>query len=89
MENMSNIEDHFPCDFPIKVFGLANETFETVVLTIIRKHAPDLSETAITTKQSKDGKYLSITITVNAKSKEHVDNIYLELTASEHVIMAL
>lgn len=89
MENTENLDDSFPCDFPIKVFGLANDTFEKAVLTIIHKHVPDLAENALRTRASKDGKYLSITITIHAKNREQVDNIYRELTASEVVIMAL
>lgn len=86
---MENIDDAFPCDFPIKVFGLANDTFEKTVLTIIHKHVPDLAENALRTRASKDGKYLSITVTIHAKNREQVDNIYRELTKSEVVIMAL
>jgi len=38
---------------------------------------------------SKTGKYTSITITITAHSKDQLDAIYLDLTACEHVTMAL
>jgi putative lipoic acid-binding regulatory protein len=79
----------FPCEFPIKAMGLADDNFEALVLSLVRKHAPDLSEAAVRSRDSKGGKYLSVTITVTATSKEQLDNIYLELTASERVMMAL
>jgi len=79
----------FPCDFPIKAMGLAEDNFETVVITLVRKHAPDLRDEAVRTADSKGGKYLSVTVTVRATSREQLDNIYRELTACEQVLMAL
>ena len=79
----------FPCDFPIKAMGLAVENFDSRVVGIIRKHVDDLHEGAITTRSSKGGKYLSVTVVVQATSKKQLDNIYMELTADEQVIMAL
>lgn len=79
----------FPCNFVIKVFGLASDEFEVAVITIIRNHVKDMREDALRTRTSKDGKYLALTITINAESKEQLDNIYRELTLSPHVLMAL
>ena len=79
----------FPCQFPIKVMGLAEENFDLLVVEIVRRHAPDLSEGAVKSRHSSAGKYISITVTVTAQSRQQLDNIYLELTAHEKVIMAL
>lgn len=79
----------FPCDFPIKVMGKTTPEFEALVLSIIRKHAPDLTEGAIELRSSQNGNYLSITVTVRAQSKAQLDTIYQELTASKLVLMAL
>lgn len=79
----------FPCNFPIKVMGKANLEFESKILTIIRKHSPDLGEGAIKIKRSKAGNYISITATIPAKSKQQIDDLYLELTAERTVIMVL
>lgn len=79
----------FPCSFPIKAMGLADAEFEARVIELVRKHAPDLGEGAVRSVDSKGGKYLSVTITVQATSREQLDNIYRELTACEQVLMAL
>lgn len=79
----------FPCDFPIKAMGHAKGNFELTVVEIVRRHAPDLKDTAIHTRPSSNGNYLSVTITVNAKSKQQLDAIYMDLTACEKVLMAL
>lgn len=80
---------NFPCDFPIKVMGKSNIEFETKILSIIRKHTPDLGEAAIKIKHSKEGNYISITAIIPAKSKQQIDDIYQELTAEETVLMVL
>jgi putative lipoic acid-binding regulatory protein len=79
----------FPCQFPIKVMGLSNETFEIEVVKLVRKHVPDLAENAVTRRESAKSNYAALTITITATSREQLDAIYGELTASEHVIMAL
>jgi uncharacterized protein len=79
----------FPCRFPIKAMGQDNGTFEALVMELVRKHVPDLGEDAVATRASQGGKYLSVTITVTATSREQLDNIYRELTACEQVLMAL
>lgn len=91
MTNTPNSESplQFPCEFLIKVFGLASDQFELEVLTIIRKHVQDLKEDALRVRPSKDGKYLAITIKINAQSKAQLDDIYRDLSANPHVLMAL
>jgi uncharacterized protein len=79
----------FPCEFPIKVMGRSSETFETEVVGIVRKHVPDLSEGAVTRRGSGKGNYIAVTVIVTATSKEQLDNIYLELSAHEDVMMTL
>lgn len=78
----------FPCSFPIKAMGIAIDDFDMLVVEIIRKHYPDVTEGAVKTRPSREGKYLSVTVTINAQSREQLDNIYLELTAHERVLMA-
>lgn len=79
----------FPCDFPIKAMGHASGNFEITVLEIVRRHAPDLTEGAFKSRPSANGKYLSVTVTIRAESKDQLDAIYLELTACDKVLMAL
>lgn len=79
----------FPCHFPIKAMGRADGEFEALVVGLVRKHVPDLAEGAIKTRDSQGGKYLSVTVTVRATSREQLDNIYRELSACEQVLMAL
>jgi uncharacterized protein len=79
----------FPCDFPIKAFGLAADDFDALIVELIRRHVPDLSEGAVSSRLSRQGKYIAVTITVPATSREQLDAIYQELSACEQVLMAL
>ena len=79
----------FPCEFTIKTFGKATVEFESVVVTVMRKHVPKLGEAAIKTTPSKGDKFLSMSVTFIAESKQHLDAIYIELTASPEVVMVL
>lgn len=79
----------FPCEFPIKAMGLSCDEFEIAVIEIINRHVEDLCEGALRMKPSKNGKYTAITITITAHSKDQLDAIYMDLTACEHVSVAL
>lgn len=78
----------FPCSFPIKAMGKATDDFDLLIVEIVRNHHPDLTEGAVKTRPSREGKYISVTVTINAQSREQLDKIYLDLTAHERVLMA-
>lgn len=80
---------NFPCDFPIKAMGKAGDNFEAIVLEIVRKHCADLAEGAVKIRPSKGDKFLAVTITIRAHSKQQLDNIYQELSSHECVMMVL
>jgi putative lipoic acid-binding regulatory protein len=79
----------FPCRFPIKAMGLAAPDFDALVVGIVRRHAPDLKESAVQSRSSRGGKYLSVTITIEATSKDQLDAIYQALSDHERVLMSL
>jgi len=79
----------FPCEFPIKAMGLARNDFELLITDLVRQHAPDLTQADVSSRPSKEGKYISITLTVTATSREQLDAIYYALTDCEHVLMSL
>jgi len=79
----------FPCQFAIKAFGLSCNELEIAVQEIVNCHVDDLADDAMKQNASKKGKYTSITVTITATSKKQIDAIYIDLTACEHVVMAL
>lgn len=79
----------FPCEFTFKVIGLATDHFEAEVLVLIRQHFPKLGEAAVKARNSQNGKYLALSITVDAQSQEQLNNAYQALTDNPHVLFAL
>lgn len=79
----------FPCRFPIKVMGRAEDDFAALVVEIISRHAPDLDPAAVTTRASHGGKWLAVTLIIEARDKPQLDAIYRDLSAHERVVWAL
>lgn len=77
----------FPCTFPIKAIGKATGEFETIVADIIRRHVSELTD--LSSRSSNGGKYLAVTATFIATSREQLDAIYRELSSNELVVMLL
>lgn len=79
----------FPCDFPIKVMGRDSQSFRTLTLAIVERHAGALGADCISERASRRGKFLALTYTIRAQSRAQLDRIYQELTASGVVLVAL
>ena len=79
----------FPCEFPIKMMGRESPEFYATVRSLVEKHTGPLEETAIRSTLSRNGRFVSITITVNAQSREQLDAIYVDVSGHEDVLMAL
>jgi len=86
-ENKPLIE--FPCDFPVKIMGKAHADFEACVTDIFNRHVPDFNENQVKIRVSGKGNYVAITVTIQAQCQEQLDNIYIDLSAHELVLMAL
>jgi uncharacterized protein len=79
----------FPCQFAIKAMGRHRDDFDAIVVEIVRRHCPDIREGAVTRRPSRSGTYLSITVMIDATSREQLDAIYQGLTDHPDVLMAL
>jgi putative lipoic acid-binding regulatory protein len=79
----------FPCAFPLKIMGLADDTLAQAVLAVVLRHAPDFDAATIATRSSSAGKYLSLTCTINATSRAQLDTLYRELSSHPLVKIVL
>lgn len=86
---MSDTLLKFPCRFPIKAIGKDINKFTAHVLGLVTPHFPDVSGKDVTTRPSKGGKYIAVTVTITATSQAQLDAVYHALTDSEQVLMAL
>jgi putative lipoic acid-binding regulatory protein len=79
----------YPCDFPLKVFGEAKPGFSEAVTRVVLAHAPDFDPESMEVRSSSNGKYISLTCTIRATSREQLDNVYRDLTSHPMVKMML
>jgi uncharacterized protein len=79
----------FPCVFPLKAIGKDQDDFAAFITEIVRRHAPELNDAAVSTRVSSGGKYVSVTATFVAQSQEQLDAMYRELSSHERVLFVL
>lgn len=79
----------FPCAYPIKVMGLDENDFAAAVLTIVRRHDPELDTGTVTYRPSRNGKYLAVNVTITATGTAQLKALFDELKASGRVAMVL
>ena len=79
----------YPSQFPIKVMGVNADGYVHAVTTIARQFDPDFDAATIELRDSKNGKYLGITITVTATSREQLDDLYRALSSHPMVKVVL
>jgi putative lipoic acid-binding regulatory protein len=70
----------FPCEFPLKIMGKADDGLAQVVLDIVTLHAPDFDGATMEMRASSGGNYISLTCTVIATSKPQLDALYTDLS---------
>ncbi|WP_417069016.1 YbeD family protein [Niveibacterium terrae] len=79
----------FPCDFPIKVMGERRDDFAETIVAVVRTHAPDFDARAVEMRASSSNRYLSLTCTIRATSREQLDTLYRALTSHPMVKVVL
>ena len=79
----------YPCDFPIKIMGQSQQGFAQAVIEIVLRHDPNFDPASVEMRTSKTARYLSLTCTVRATSREQLDALYQELCDHPMVAMVL
>lgn len=82
-------EIEFPCKYPIKVLGEAHPDLNQHVIDVMNRHAPTITESDLSAKNSSKGKWQSITVTIIATGKPQLDAIFADLKTSSRVKMVL
>lgn len=79
----------FPCSFPIKVMGREDPGFRDFAVALIEKHAGSIDDDAVRCATSRNGRFTSVTVTIDATSQRQLDAIYRDLTGSKRILVAL
>ncbi len=84
-----SLEIEFPCDYPIKIIGETEPAAVAQALTIVRKHAPEVTPDQVNTRVSKHGKYQSIRVTIVATGEDQLKALHTELMQLPSVRLVL
>ena len=79
----------YPSAFPIKVMGMNEAGFEAAVVAVARQFDPAFDAATIERRPSSGGKYLGLTVTVTATSREQLDELYRTLSTHPMVRVVL
>jgi len=79
----------FPSAFPIKVMGLNVDGFEAAMVAVALQFDPAFDAASLERRPSSGGKYLGLTITVTATSREQLDELYRTLSTHPMVRVVL
>ena len=79
----------FPCEYQIKAMGIDDGHFHEVVVEIVSRHCENVQTESLRQRSSRGGKYVSVSLWIEAHSREQLDAIYDDLTAHEKVLMRL
>ena len=79
----------YPSQFPIKVMGTKMDGLVHAISQIARQFDPTFDAATVELRESKGGKYLGVTVTVTATSREQLDELYRTLSTHPMVKVVL
>ncbi|HET8552858.1 MAG TPA: DUF493 domain-containing protein [Gammaproteobacteria bacterium] len=79
----------FPCEFPIKIMGREAADFDMHVRAIVDRNVgpPDVLE--FRRRESRNDRFVSITVTIRATSRVQLDTLYRELSGDPRILFVL
>lgn len=79
----------YPQDFPIKVMGVRQDGLVHAITQVARRFDPGFDAATVELRESRGGKYLSVTLTIRAVSRQQLDGLYQALTSHPLVKLVL
>ena len=79
----------YPSAFPIKVMGQHVEGFEQAMVAVARQFDAAFDAGTVERRPSRGGKYLGLTLTVTATSRDQLDELYRTLSTHPLVRVVL
>ena len=79
----------FPSEFPIKMMGRDTPGFRSTARALVEKHVGAVDDERVQASTSRNGRFVSVTVTITATSQQQLDDIYRDATAHDDVLMAL
>lgn len=79
----------FPCRYPVKVMGENRHDFAAMVVEVGQRHAPELGADDVSERPSRNGRWLAVTLVIEARSEEQLRALHEDLKATGRVTLVL
>ena len=79
----------FPTSFLVKALGLTGSDMESVVVAVLDGLDVEYARQSLSVKNSKKGKYASVSVSITATSREELDLVYDHLNRRDEVLMTM
>ena len=79
----------FPCEFQIKAMGKQVTGFDDRVQEIVSRHLYGGKILDLRIRESGASKYVSVSCTIEATSRQQLDAIYLDLNSENDILLTL
>jgi uncharacterized protein len=89
MADQEAAEKLYPCKFPIKVIGENSDRLGEVIIEVMAGLDEVIDPGELVYTLSKNGKYRSITFTIIALGRAHIEKVYSALGAQKEVKLVM
>ena len=79
----------FPTPFAVKIMGRNEEGFVDHATGLVTAHTAGREPLSVAARESRNGRFLSVTVEITAESKAQLHAIYQALSDDARVVMAL
>jgi putative lipoic acid-binding regulatory protein len=79
----------YPSRFPIKVMGVQSDHLVHEIVQIAQRFDPSFDAATVELRPSSSNKYLGVTVTVTATSRQQLDDLYRAFTSHPLVKVVL
>ena len=80
---------NFPDTYSIKAVGEDTDDFAGFALTVVRDIITEHDSITHYSRTSRNGKYLSVTISFTAKNQQQLDEVFEKMSAHDRVVWVL
>ena len=79
----------FPCCYPLRIIGVTDKDLPSRVSSIIKQHAPAFSSSNLEIRESRNSRFMSVRVSLQAQSASQVESICEDLLADRFVKLVI
>ena len=79
----------FPCCYPLRIIGFMNKDLPSRVSSIIEQHAPSFTSSSMEIRESRNSRFMSVRVSLQAQSASQVESICEDLLADRLVKLVI